>query len=367
MSLIIHNVIVHRIVAKEQQLLLLPRADVCELSPEIEQLAHELNHIYNSKPGKGVGGFVSEFSSTEDSSEEQNGEEGDGTEANNSEKQADANFPPTEFKDQLDSLIAGDIDFVAFSKDVSNILIHHLQTIAEPETGFLVISHFQFLATDYLLIALLNTKEHVEVTGELNFNIKSHLDLAKMQLASRIDVTQYKTSPAQNRYVSFIKGRIGRKVSDFFMHFLGCEELVDIKQQNKQLLNNVEQYLDSEQFDHNEKQESRNSLVDYYKEKLDSGEDVTVRDIAETLSKDDQNQDFYAFAQGLEAPLEESFQPDRAAIKTLNKFSGQGGGISLNFDRKLLGDKVFYNAQSDTLTIRGLPANLRDQLSKWQD
>lgn len=357
MSLIIHNVIVHRIVAREQQLVIMPRAEACDVSAEIEQLAHELNHVYNSKPGKGVGGFATEFEPPETGSDE----DGEAAAPQNSP------FAQDEFKSQLDKLIAGEHDFVGFTHSVSNLLVHHLQTAATPETGFLVFSHFQFLATDYLLIALLDTKEHVEITGELNFNISSHLDLAKMQLAARIDVTQYQTSPAHNRYVSFIKGRIGRKVSDFFMHFLGCQELVDIKQQNKQLLENVEQYLDSEQFDPEEKQDSRSSLVDYYKEKLDRGEDITVRDIAETLSKDDQKQDFYSFAQGMEQPLEETFQPDRASIKTLNKFSGQGGGISLNFDRKLLGDKIFYDPQSDTLTIRGLPANLKDQLNRWQD
>ncbi|MCY7294154.1 nucleoid-associated protein [Alteromonas sp. a30] len=366
MSLIIHNVIVHRIAAKEQQLVVLPRQDTCEVAPEIEQLAQELNHIYNSKPGKGVGGFssVAELERAKEELEQDAPEPEEGAIPQATPMNP---YALNEFQLQLDKLIAGEHDFVSFSRDVAGLLAYHLQSMSTDETGFLVFSHFQFLATDYLLISLLDTKEHVEVSGELDFSINSHLDLAKMQLAARVDITQYQTSPAQNRYISFIKGRIGRKVSDFFMHFLGCEELVDIKKQNKQLLENVEQYLENEEFDPHEKQESRQMLVDYYKEKLEAGEDVTVKDIAETLSKDDQKQDFYAFAQSLEEPLEENFQPDRAAIKTLNKFSGQGGGISMNFDRKLLGEKVFYDAQNDILTIKGLPANLRDQLNRWQD
>lgn len=366
MSLIIHNVIVHRIAAKEQQLVVLPREDACEVAPEIEQLAQELNHIYNSKPGKGVGGFLSVEELVQAQSHTED-DEAPLAEGEVPQPKRVNPYAPNEFQLQLDKLIAGEHDFVSFSRDVAGLLTFHLQTMSSDETGFLVFSHFQFLATDYLLISLLDTKEHVEVNGELNFSINSHLDLAKMQLAARVDITQYQTSPAQNRYVSFIKGRIGRKVSDFFMHFLGSEELVDIKKQNKQLLENVEQYLDSEQFDPEEKQESRQQLVDYYKEKIELGEDITVKDIAETLSKDDQNQDFYSFAQSLEEPLEENFQPDRASIKTLNKFSGQGGGMSMNFDRKLLGDKIFYDPHNDVLTIKGLPANLRDQLNRWQD
>lgn len=378
MSLIIHHLIVHRIIEQEQQLKVLPRADICSVSNEIEQLATELNRIYNSKPGKGVGGFLTEEELQDivqqRAEQEQKDNAGEHAEGDIHESPVAPGevtpqpvVPKTAFQMNLDTLIAGDVPFADFSRDVAALLVHHLQKTATPDTGFLVFSHFQFLATDYLLIALLDTKEHVEINGELNFNINSHLDLAKMQLAARIDVTQYQSTPAHNRYVSFIKGRIGRKVSDFFMDFMGCQELVDIKKQNKQLLENVEQYLDSEQFDPEEKRSSRENLVDYFKEKLEYGEDVSVRDIAETLAKDDQTQDFYAFAQGLEEPLEETFQPDRAAIKTLNKFSGQGGGVSLNFDRKLLGEKIFYDEANDTLTIRGIPANLRDQLARWQD
>ena len=84
------------------------------------------------------------------------------------------------------------------------------------ETGFLVFCQYEFLATEYLMVALLNTKQHVHVDNQLELSISEHLDLAKMQLAARIDLTDWRVQPENNRYVSFIKGRMGRKVSDFF-------------------------------------------------------------------------------------------------------------------------------------------------------
>ncbi|MFT5282799.1 MAG: nucleoid-associated protein, partial [Yoonia sp.] len=48
----------------------------------------------------------------------------------------------------------------------------------------------------------------------------------------------------------------------------------------------------------------------------------------------------------------------------LNKYSGAGGGISVSFERKLLGQRIHYDIQTDTLTISGLPPNLKDQLTK---
>lgn len=362
MSVVIHNVIVHRIIAQDEQLVVLPRAKACAVSPEIEQLAQQLNHIYNSKPAKGVGGFTAESNPPPwqaDAAAQDDGQPAQGA--------AEQSFAPNELQLQLEQWLAGERDYVAFSHGITALLIHHLNAFTTPETGFLVLSHFQHLATDYLLIALLDTKEHVEITTDLEFNISSHLDVAKMQLAARIDITQYQTNPVHNRYVSFIKGRVGRKISDFFMHFLGCEELLDVKQQNQTLLTHVESYLDSEQMDPQEKNASRSDLVQYYRDKIDAGENISISDVAETLAKTDQRQDFAAFTKNLDAPLEQSFQPDRAAIKTLSKFSGQGGGVSLSFDRALLGESIHYNPADDTLVIKGLPPNLRDQLQHTQD
>ena len=43
---------------------------------------------------------------------------------------------------------------------------------------------------------------------------------------------------------------------------------------------------------------------------------------------------------------------------------GAGGGLSLNFDAMLLGERVFYDPETDTLTIKGTPPNLKDQLTR---
>ena len=84
-------------------------------------------------------------------------------------------------------------------------------------------------------------------------------------------------------------------------------------------------------------------------------------ELAESLPKES-GRDFAEFNQALENPLETSFQADRSALKTLAKFSGQGGGISISFDRILYGDRIEYNQETDTLVIKGIPPNLKDQL-----
>ncbi|GAA0857325.1 nucleoid-associated protein YejK [Aliiglaciecola litoralis] len=344
MSALIHHFVVHQLAVNEQQQLsVIPKNSCFEVRPEIEMLAQQINHAFNQKPGKGVGNFLQ----VDDTQEE------DAPETDNS------------FQQSLLETIEDPEQFVEFSVASCEKLKKSMVEMGAVETGFVVFSHYEFLATEYLMIALLNTKQHVEITDSLELTYSDHLDLAKMQLAVRIDLTQLKTMPEQNRYISFIKGRMGRKVSDFFMHFIGCEERVDVKQQNKQLLQSVDEFIASEQLDKKEQQQTRQVVSDYYKAKLEEGEDINIAELAENLPKES-GRDFAQFNQQSEAPLEEKFQADRGVLKTLAKFSGQGGGISLSFDRALYGERIIYDEDTDTLYIKGIPPNLKDQLTRHQ-
>ena len=143
-----------------------------------------------------------------------------------------------------------------------------------------------------------------------------------------------------------------------------------MKHQNQQLLRSVENYLAEESLSLDEKNTSLAEVQDYYKKQINSGNNIKVSDLAEVLPKRaDENEvaDFSVFTSHLDTPLEPEFQPDGAAVRKLARFSGQGGGVSVAFDRKLLGDKVHYDPVTDTLVIKGIPPNLKDQLTKAQD
>lgn len=363
MSALIHHFVVHRlIVNKDEKIEAIPRDNCLAVTPEIELLAHQINHSFNSKPGKGVGHFVTEITHTE----QVENEEG---ETSQQEKVKDVSEFAHSLKHYTEiQKAAGDNvedAFHQFSVNATGRLVKTLADMGIVETGFLIFCQYEYLATQYLMITLLNTRSHVEVTNSLDLSAREHLDLARMQLAVRFDLTQWQIQPEQQRYVSFIKGRMGRKVSDFFMQFVGCEELVDVKQQNKQLISTVDAYLASESLDPQEQHQHREEVKTYFKEKIDAGESLSVDELANRLpSNEETSANFASFTQSLEVPLEREIQPDPAALKQLAKFTGQGGGVSISFERKLMGDRVFYDPATDTLTIRGIPPNLKDQLNR---
>jgi nucleoid-associated protein len=268
-------------------------------------------------------------------------------------------------RDLLAQLNSKGIDFYDFSVTASQHLVNTITNEAMLETGYVIFSLYNYLATDYLLIAMLDTKDSMSVNQQLDLTSNKFLELSKMQIAVRIDLTQLDVSAHDERYISFIKGRMGRKVSDFFMSFIGCEEKVDTKAQNKQFVQHLDTYLATQPLDANEKHEHRQSVSKYYKERADLGEEIAVDDVDSVLpTMSEGRHSFSHFNAGLEQPLEPTFQADKSMINIMNKYSGSGGGVSISFERKLLGQRIHYDIHSDTLTITGLPPNLKDQLAK---
>ncbi|MFC3095543.1 nucleoid-associated protein YejK [Alteromonas sediminis] len=340
MSMQVHHFVVHQIgMDNNEKLTLVPREACLSPSLALDAFCHQLNHSFNSKPGKGVGCF-------------------------SDDNQAFAQSLRQFMRAQSEET-ESDAAFHGFSVEAGTLLIKALLDTNTVETGFLVFAHYEYLATQYLMIGLLNTREHIEVNSALELSSKEHLDLARMQLAVKLDLTQLSIQPEQNRYISFIKGRMGRKVSDFFMQFVGCEEQVDVKQQNKLLISSVDEYLSTEVLDASEKHQHRDQVKDYMKSKHVEGEEISIKELSAHLPSDLANKsDFSVFVENLETPIEPSFAPDPSALRQLAKFSGQGGGVSVAFDRKLMGERVHYDVNTDTLTIKGVPPNLKDQLTK---
>lgn len=328
MSLDIEHIIVHSLFLNEQgQTALAKRDDELATGPAVNQLMSELHHVYNTKAGKVFGYF----------SEEDTG-----------------------FRDLVRRMEDQSLGFAAFSHQAAERLLGELNRLDMQEEGVLLFVHYQWLGARYLLIALLDNKDSVTVTEKLDVSRASYLDLGRMQLAARLDLTELQTRPESKRYFSFIKGRAGRKVSDFFLNFLSCVEGMDPKVQSQGLMKAVDDYCDARQLSKEEREESKATISKYCREQLKEGEELELRELSAELGSDD-DLNFYQFVSE-EYALEERFPVDRSSLKGLTKYVGSGGGLTISFDQKLLGERIEYDTVTDTLTIRGTPPNLKAQL-----
>src|SRR5690606_2357537 len=150
------------------------------------------------------------------------------------------------FSDGLAVYLVGGKDLVPFSRKAGE----HPSSLMEgtnPSTGGHVLCcHYQPGMTDYLIIALLHHSECVAVTEALGVAPSRHQDLGQLHMAARINCSEWRNNKASKQYISFIKGKGGKKVSDYFRDFIGCQEGVDAPSETRTLLKAFSDYVESE-------------------------------------------------------------------------------------------------------------------------
>lgn len=137
---------------------------------------------------------------------------------------------------------------------------------------------------------------------------------------------------------------------------------LDVKAQNQVLLQAVEDFCADHQLDRHESHQYRQQVFDHCSAQLKAGDEVVIRELSNALPVSVDGQDFEAFAEHQGYELDAQFPVQRSTLKPLTKFVGSGGGVSLTFDAPLLNERIFYDPDTDTLTMKGVPPNLRDQL-----
>ena len=329
MSLDIDQIALHQLIKRDEQTLeLVLRDSLLPTTQAVSELVEELHRVYSAK-SKAFGLFNAE----------------------------------SELAQTLRECRAGEQDFLAFSRAATGRLRDELAKYPFAEGGIVLFCHYRYLAVEYLLIAVLSSQSSMRVNEQLDISSVHYLDINHADIVARIDLTEWETNPESTRYLTFLRGRVGRKVADFFMDFLGASVGLDTKAQNRGLLQAVDDYCAESDLDKAERQNYRQQVYSYCNEQLQAGEEIAIDDLARELPPLGEK-NFREFTQEQGYELEECFPADRSTLRQLTKFAGSGGGLTINFDAMLLGERIFWDPVTDTLTIKGTPPNLRDQLQR---
>ncbi|MGN8257998.1 nucleoid-associated protein YejK [Pseudomonas sp. SMSB3] len=304
-------------------------------SDAIENLLSDLNDSYNAKQGKAWGFF--------------HGESGA--------------YPLSGW---LKQYLQAEQDFTAFTR----MAVEHLQKLMEESNlstgGHVLFAHYQQGMTEYLAIALLHHSEGVAVNAELDVLPSRHLDLGQLHLAARINLSEWQNNQNSKQYISFIKGKNGKKVSDYFRDFIGCQEGVDGPGETRTLLKAFSDFVESEDLAEEAAREKTQTLVEYATAQTKMGEPVTLEELS-SLIDEERPKAFYDHIRNKDYGLSPEIPADKRTLNQFRRFTGRAEGLSISFEAHLLGDKVEYDEAAGTLIIKGLPTQLVDQLKRRKD
>ena len=332
MSITVNQIVLHLLVKHAENettsMESVLRDELLTITPEVEQMMLQLHQGYQNK-GKAFGVFQEN----------------------------------SIFAQDLNRLLENEINFLNFSQQSTKLLAQELGKYNFADSGTLILCQYNFLATDYLFIALLDSRISMLVDENLEIRRTEYLDITQFDIAARINLTDLQVNANSNRYLTFIKGRVGRKISDFFMDFLGAEEGLNPQVQNQCLLQAVSDYCEQGELNKEQTQAVKKQVFEYCKGQLASGDEIALTELSANLPTLNERP-FVTFTEEQDYGLEETIPPVRSALKTLTKFSGSGKGVTLSFDADLLNNRIEWDPLTDTLTIKGIPPNLKDQLQK---
>lgn len=332
MSITVNQIVLHQLVKHAENettsMESVLRDELLTITPEVEQMMLQLHQGYQNK-GKAFGVFQEN----------------------------------SIFAQDLNRLLENEINFLNFSQQSTKLLAQELGKYNLADSGTLILCQYNFLATDYLFIALLDSRISMLVDENLEIRRTEYLDITQFDIAARINLTDLQVNANSNRYLTFIKGRVGRKISDFFMDFLGAEEGLNPQVQNQCLLQAVSDYCEQGELNKEQTQAVKKQVFEYCKGQLASGDEIALTELSANLPTLNERP-FVTFTEEQDYGLEETIPPVRSALKTLTKFSGSGKGVTLSFDADLLNNRIEWDPLTDTLTIKGIPPNLKDQLQK---
>ena len=120
----------------------------------------------------------------------------------------------------LQEYVDGDVDFAGFSQ-ASTL---HLGTLIPKSDaysgGHVLFAHCSQGITDYLYIAVLQLRSGFAVTQELKVLPSLQLDLDRLRMTARINLSLWETGGESAPYISFIDGQSHVP----FAEFIGCNE-----------------------------------------------------------------------------------------------------------------------------------------------
>ena len=297
-----------------------------------DDLMQQFNESYNATPGKGWGFFHHESGA----------------------------HP---FSGWLDKYLAGGSDFLGFTVTA----VEHLTRLMEESNlttgGHALFCHHQQGLTEYLVIALVQETEAVTMTEELHLMTVKRLNLDHIRLAARINLSEWKSNPQSKQYISYIKGKQGRRINEYFPDFIGCQEGIDGPSETRTLLKAFSDFVESEDLPEESAREKTHTLVSYSMAQAKLGEPITLGELSELIDED-QPKNFYDFIKAKDYGLSETLPPDKKTLNKFRRFTGRAEGMSISFEAHLLGDKIKFDEAGGTLTLRGLPTQLTEQLKR---
>lgn len=249
--------------------------------------------------------------------------------------------------------IAGEYDFVDFSKSTADLITQQMKSSTFASGGYLLIIRLTAGKKDWLIAALLKLKPGTAIEEDTKALIESlGLDVDHLHEAARVDIKKWQEG--DHPYLSFVKKRSGKDdITLYFRNALGCSDYTDSKHHTSQVMKAIDDYMEAQNWSRDKKFQIRQQIHQYFKLKTENKEPAILKSIAQTV--DEQNPE--KFEQHLvdgDYGVNSEFDPHPRTYRRYKRVAGKLGNISISFDvSDVIDGNINYDENSGNIIIPG--------------
>jgi nucleoid-associated protein len=295
------------------------------------------------------------------------------------------------FPHHLNKFIAGEDDFLDFTKKAMQCLLNACRDINFATGGYIAFGHYISEVadnSDMLLIAMVKKRDGITLNNLVPETIQE-VDLSKLHQAVRINISSYKEWVLENEkadgainpvnsYLSFVSPRNNKDASGYFVDAIGCTNAVLDKVATSKVISAVNDFFESKQALKTFKREAKETIASklYDISKSDNPEcaietiDSWVTAFIPDELQDEMSGEFCTLANNDPYNVPALFKPNStAALNAMKlKLNAKDFGWSLNIERTILGDSdtalIEFDKENKRLIINELPQDIMDSIKE---
>lgn len=271
--------------------------------------------------------------------------------------------PPVEpsfFEAQLRIGLADDTftNFLDLSQRATrDFAMNHWGRAGSAKPGYLLFYAYQFQNETFLAVVMLHETTGMVLDDELVLSSVDPLDLNKLHLAVRINLTSWNDLDRLTpKYLRFKLGNSAGDMRQFFTNFIGCNEHINNRTDTTALKSAIESFCDVKEFSDEQKNNTLQDAVDYIKSNTNENGHISLEALSNRLFPDSPAE-FRSHAQD-NHDLSEKVGIDKKSLLKFTSFNGRSPLLSIRFVRRALGNEVEFDRANRTLKINAIPDDL---------
>jgi nucleoid-associated protein len=261
------------------------------------------------------------------------------------------------FQQILDRYLAGqdDAGFITFTRDAMTVLRDEMASQQAATGGYVVFAEYEADNTGFLFAALLGTTAKPNFDEDLNLVESPSLDLDHLRHGARVRFD--KVGANENGVVLFISQQ-SSGASDYFVDFIGCEEITSPDEQGRNLYTALDGWAASNEYSDEQRGQLLQNTYSYWQDCRRNGRAMTLTALANTLDPEDPTLLLTHLGTETNQLAGEFPAPSSSVMKRFVKFAFNKAGLKLEFDRNAWANKVKVNQRAKTVTISNVPDEL---------